>query len=238
VLQLWDSSAFEDKLSNESVKVAVQCLLAQEPALTSTLPDPVSKEEFLKIIVENGTVLHLKKRSESHDALYKRGVSTSNCTIILSGLFKVETGNDRIESECGPATAMATKALIGGPDGVEFVPDYTASLLSDTAKCLQINRISFQAILRMFEPSHPEKTRNTIDALLHRVGPKRMSSKRLVQSISVSANGSISSPTSTDVSRSTFDRKLFASSIRGRAYSDNASGGLVTVVSIDPDALN
>ena len=226
----------EDKLSNEAIKAAVQCLLSQAPALTATISDFASKEEFLKIIVENGTVLHLKQRGDGAEALYSRGVPTSTCTVVLRGQFKVETGDNKVQSESGPVSALAVTSLTGGADGAEFVPDYTVSLSSETAKCIQINRISFQAILRMFEPSHPEKTRNTLDALLHKAGPRRVNSRRLVHSMSQSMNGSITSPSPTSSQHYT-DRKLFATSIRGRANSANATGNLVTVVSIDQNSL-
>lgn len=180
IMRLWDTSAPPEELSAEEVKTVVSSLLAHAPSLVEGVNGPPSaKEDFLKLLVTNSAVLHLRQSRWGNEPLYSKGVPTNLCTVVLNGQFKVEDG-----TEAGPSTVLSTGAVTAS-EGSQYLPDQSVSLSSDTAKCLQVNQATFKATVRLYDPSNLDKSRAEIRALLlHRPHMLRKDSSRRLGSLS------------------------------------------------------
>lgn len=195
-LRLFDTAAPPDSLTAAEVTTVVASLLDDAPSVTQLVQGPnTAREGFLRLVVENSQVFHLRKsRSGDHnEALYSKGVSTSLCTVILDGHFRDEAGN-----EYGPSSVLCPSALVT-PGGSPFLPDCSVYLVSDTAKCLQINRPTFEAILRVYDGSNLAKTRAEVGAMLQQnkpVGPRMLRRDSSRRALSFTQSVTVTGPSS------------------------------------------
>ncbi len=76
---------------------------------------------------------------ESLDTMvYRKGIRSDICTIVLSGKLTVVAGKDEFRSEIGPWSVLAIRALLDST----YTPDFSAYVSSRSCRCLRIHRIS------------------------------------------------------------------------------------------------
>jgi hypothetical protein len=89
--------------------------------------------------------------AHSGDYLYTRGKPTSTCTVILNGNVTVLAGADSFKVEATAWSALGGAALAphddSATDSVEFVPDFSAYISSDSLRCIRITRASVFALM-------------------------------------------------------------------------------------------
>ena len=84
--------------------------------------------------------------------LYKHGVPTTKFTLILQGKVEMEVGDDNIETELGPWSVIAQRAISQNPaessiaDVKPYKPDFTAVAIAPY-RLVQIDRVDFLAAL-------------------------------------------------------------------------------------------
>jgi hypothetical protein len=93
--------------------------------------------------------------------LYTRGVPTSKCIFILSGVVNVFSGDDEFKTTLGPWTVIGQHCL-QDPESPAFTPDFTAVVASRKVKYLSLkadldsNRnIDHQSIIALEDHSNP-----------------------------------------------------------------------------------
>ncbi|KAF4686038.1 Metal transporter cnnm2 [Perkinsus olseni] len=68
--------------------------------------------------------------------IYRRGVETDVCCIVLTGRLAVLAGHDKFRSEAGAFSVLAVEALLH--DG--YAPDFSARVGSEKVRCIKISR--------------------------------------------------------------------------------------------------
>ena len=88
-------------------------------------------------------VVCLHKDSTQHtpgaeDVIYRRGKPAQACTLIISGKVEVLAGSDGFRSEMGPFAVLGADALLVKDGGGGYVPDFTATVSSESLRFLRI----------------------------------------------------------------------------------------------------
>ena len=155
-LQLLDAKLHSDRLTSEEIKAVAAHLVTNLPQMRHLVGLSDGQEgdgsesrrqslpgELLAVVSELAavsTVVELRRKSTDllapvqEDLLYRRGKVANSCVLVMSGKIAILAGKDAFRSELGPWTAIAADSLIL-PDG-EYVPDFTAFVVSDTARVL------------------------------------------------------------------------------------------------------
>ena len=155
-LQLLDAKLRSDRLSSEEVKAVAAHLVTNLPQMQQlvglsdhSMDDgmdsrrtslPAAELALVSELAAVSTVVELRRKSTDllapvqEDLLYRRGKVANSCVLVMSGKIAVLAGKDAFRSELGPWTAIAADSLML-PDG-EYVPDFTAYVVSDTARIL------------------------------------------------------------------------------------------------------
>ena len=84
----------------------------------------------MRAIINRSSVLELARKAPEgvpplpDDVLYRRGKTSTFCTLVLSGKLVVLAGKDAFRAEAGPWTVLGAEAL-NVPEG-DYIPDFTA----------------------------------------------------------------------------------------------------------------
>lgn len=94
-------------------------------------------------------VRHVEKAANGGEStpsitLYKRGVTTQDALLVISGRLHITAGDDEFVSEAGPWTLLAVKALT---DDL-YSPDFTARVVERPARLLRVRRRLYRRMVR------------------------------------------------------------------------------------------
>eukprot|EP00173_Palmaria_palmata_P004403 Plantae.Rhodophyta-Palmaria_palmata.ctg5911.p1 GENE.Plantae.Rhodophyta-Palmaria_palmata.ctg5911~~Plantae.Rhodophyta-Palmaria_palmata.ctg5911.p1 ORF type:complete len:481 (-),score=110.70 Plantae.Rhodophyta-Palmaria_palmata.ctg5911:206-1618(-) len=76
--------------------------------------------------------------------IYKRGVTSQDAFLVISGRLEITAGDDGFVSEAGPWTLLGMRALT---DDL-YAPDFTAQILERPARLLRISRRLYRKMMR------------------------------------------------------------------------------------------
>ena len=99
--------------------------------------------EAVRELVRRGMLVELKRKStnavkpELEDIIYRRGIPTTFCTLVLNGKVTVVAGRDEFSVELGPWSILAADSLISGDH--MYSPDFQAHLTSETARVVRLS---------------------------------------------------------------------------------------------------
>jgi CRP-like cAMP-binding protein len=175
-LQLLRGKLGDDKLSLEEIQAISSHLLANVPQFEEILrkssprnADAKLLKEELQVLLTHSQVIAAerssddgmisRKQSSEEDTLFRRGESTNRCVLVLSGKVVVYAGRDEFRSELGPWSLIGIDALAQD----SFVPDYSASVLSESIRYVIITKESLRA-LADGRPLKPERRRGSATA--------------------------------------------------------------------------
>ena len=155
-MQLLDAKLHSDRLTSEEIRAVAAHLVTNLPQMQQLvgLSDyqmdngtdsrrtslPGEQLALVSELAAVSTVVELRRKSTDllapvqEDLLYRRGKVANSCVLVMSGKIAILAGKDAFRSELGPWTAIAADSLML-PDG-EYVPDFTAFVVSDTARIL------------------------------------------------------------------------------------------------------
>ena len=100
-----------------------------------------SQGEGIKLL-NRSSVLELARKAPEgvpplpDDVLYRRGKTSTFCTLVLSGKLVVLAGKDAFRAEAGPWTVLGAEAL-NVPEG-DYIPDFTAYIESDHVRVVRV----------------------------------------------------------------------------------------------------
>lgn len=136
-LRLLNSKMIDEKLSDAECAAVVAHLVANVPEVMAICKDNV---KTVQALVEGATVLNLKRHSENplrpaqEDFLFKRQKISNSCLLVLNGKMQILAGKDNFRSELGAWSLLGCDALAG-----EFMPDFSAYVLSDTLRGIRLS---------------------------------------------------------------------------------------------------
>lgn len=136
-LRLLNSKMMDEKLSEAECAAVVAHLVANVPQVMAACKDDI---DCVRELVQRGTVFNLKRKSVNpllpthDDYLFKRLKISSSCILILNGKLQILAGKDGFKSEIGAWSILGTDALSG-----DFVPDFTAFVISDSLRGIRFS---------------------------------------------------------------------------------------------------
>ena len=102
--------------------------------------------DAVRELVRRCTVIELRRKSDNalkpahEDLLYRKGIPSTYCTLILNGKITVITGRDEFHIEVGPWSILAPDCLIL-PEG-QYQPDFIAYISSETVRVVRLSIFS------------------------------------------------------------------------------------------------
>lgn len=102
--------------------------------------------EAVRELVRRGMLIELRRKSDHalkpspEDILYRKGVPTSFCTLILSGKITVVTGRDNFSIDLGPWSIIAADCLVMMQS--QYFPDFVAYIASDSVRAVRLSIFS------------------------------------------------------------------------------------------------
>jgi len=104
-------------------------------------PAAMSTTALRRLVQRCSLVAILQEQVNLGRYVYVRGVSTSQCCLLLHGRLQIRAGHEGFLSEVGPWTTLGISAL----DDPNYRPDFTARVL-EPARILVITRGDLQAV--------------------------------------------------------------------------------------------
>jgi len=99
--------------------------------------------DSVRELVRRGMLVELKRKSdntikpEPEDIIYRRGVPTTFCTLILNGKITVVAGRDEFSVDMGPWSILAADSLISGD--AQYSPDFVAYVSSESVRAVRLS---------------------------------------------------------------------------------------------------
>jgi len=142
-LRLLDSKIVDETLSEEEVKAVTAHLRTNHGQAVDLLSD----KQLTRMIAETPVTELAEAEMEvgmdlPDDVLYKKGVPSDVCTLILGGRVTVLAGSDNFKSDVSSWAVLASTALANA----NYVPDFSA-YVSEKCRCLRLTRARFTAAL-------------------------------------------------------------------------------------------
>ncbi|CAM9806339.1 unnamed protein product [Ascophyllum nodosum] len=141
-LQLLNANANKSSLSTDEAKAVSSHLMANVPQFKDV------KIEHVEAIIAASPVVDIYKEAQGRTAepvpaevLYRRGRTSTMCTVILTGKVVVLAGKDGFQSDAGPWTVLAADALV--EDEGLYKPDFSAHAGSEHLRCIRISKATF-----------------------------------------------------------------------------------------------
>ncbi|CAM9396109.1 unnamed protein product [Scytosiphon promiscuus] len=149
-LQLLNANADKAMLSTDEAKAVASHLIANVPQQFEGV-----NVSHVESIIAASPVVEVNKgdkhmgRAEPAPAevLYRRGRTSTMCTLILTGKVVVLAGRDGFRSDAGPWTVLGADALV--EDEGAYKPDFSAHAGSERLRCVRISKASFDTITSM-----------------------------------------------------------------------------------------
>ncbi|CAM9989171.1 unnamed protein product [Ectocarpus fasciculatus] len=156
-LQLLNANADKSALSTDEAKAVASHLMANVPQQFEGI-----NVSHVESIIAASPVVEVNKedthtgRSEPAPAevLYRRGRTSTMCTLILTGKVVVLAGRDGFRSDAGPWTVLGADALV--EDEGAYKPDFSAHAGSERLRCVRISKASFDTVMSMSKQEEEE----------------------------------------------------------------------------------
>ncbi|CAM9598856.1 unnamed protein product [Ectocarpus sp. 12 AP-2014] len=156
-LQLLNANADKSALSTDEAKAVASHLMANVPQQFEGI-----NVSHVESIIAASPVVEVSKedkhtgRSEPAPAevLYRRGRTSTMCTLILTGKVVVLAGRDGFRSDAGPWTVLGADALV--EDEGAYKPDFSAHAGSERLRCVRISKASFDTVMSMSKQEEEE----------------------------------------------------------------------------------
>jgi hypothetical protein len=152
-LRLLNSKMIDEKLSPSECAAVLAHLVANVPEVMAVCKENV---KLVEALVENATVINLKRHSKDptrpspDDFLFRRQKLSNSCVLVLNGKMQILAGKDSFRSELGAWSVLGLDALSG-----EFVPDFSAYILSDSLRGIRFSTEAVTNIIAKEEGSLP-----------------------------------------------------------------------------------
>eukprot|EP00903_Cladosiphon_okamuranus_P010078 g9546.t1 len=145
-LQLLNANADKSVLSTDEAKAVASHLMANVPQFEGVSVDHVESIIAASPVVEvNREDKHMGRAEPAPaEVLYRRGRTSTMCTLILTGKVVVLAGRDGFRSDAGPWTVLGADALV--EDEGAYKPDFSAHAGSERLRCVRISKASFDTI--------------------------------------------------------------------------------------------
>ena len=185
-LKLLNSKISDDsRLGEDEVKAVAAHLLSNVLQVQQLFEMDM---DAVRELVRRSTVVELRRKSDNalkpahEDLLYRKGIPSTYCTLVLNGKITVITGRDEFRIDVGAWSILAPDCLIM-PEG-QYQPDFVGYISSETVR---IVRLSIYAVVDGADGDFP--------ALSRRKGELGLSTQRRVMGkrsgLSVSASMSL-----------------------------------------------
>lgn len=142
-LKLLHNKISDEHLSPDEVNAVTAHLMANVPQIKSAFG---TNAQAVQDLVRSSKVLNMKRltsevcragtKPQTEDMIYRRGKMSNAATLILNGRIGVQAGNEGFYSELGAWSCIAADAILE-QEGT-YIPDFTAFVISDTVRFLQI----------------------------------------------------------------------------------------------------
>ncbi|CAM9429313.1 unnamed protein product [Pylaiella littoralis] len=148
-LQLLNANADKCALSTDEAKAVASHLTANVPQFESVNVSHVESIIAASPVVEVSKEDKHMGRAEPapSEVLYRRGRTSTMCTLILTGKVVILAGRDGFRSDAGPWTVLGADALV--EDEGTYKPDFSAHAGSERLRCVRISKASFDTITSM-----------------------------------------------------------------------------------------
>ncbi|CAM9222366.1 unnamed protein product, partial [Hapterophycus canaliculatus] len=148
-LQLLNANADKAMLSTDEAKAVASHLIANVPQFEGVNVSHVESIIAASPVVEvNKGDKHMGRAEPAPaEVLYRRGRTSTMCTLILTGKVVVLAGRDGFRSDAGPWTVLGADALV--EDEGAYKPDFSAHAGSERLRCVRISKASFDTITSM-----------------------------------------------------------------------------------------
>ncbi len=139
-LRLLDSQLVSESLDAAELNAIAAHLRANVTPFAEKTKDLSNAE--VRAIINRSSVLELARKAPEgvpplpDDVLYRRGKTSTFCTLVLSGKLVVLAGKDAFRAEAGPWTVLGAEAL-NVPEG-DYIPDFTAYIESDHVRVVRV----------------------------------------------------------------------------------------------------
>lgn len=140
-LKLLNSKISDDiRLGEDEVKAVAAHLLSNVLQVQQLFEMDM---EAVRELVRRSTVVELRRKSDNalkpahEDLLYRKGIPSTYCTLILNGKITVITGRDEFRIDVGAWSILAPDCLIV-PEG-QYQPDFVAYISSDTVRVVRLS---------------------------------------------------------------------------------------------------
>lgn len=136
-------SSSSSGLSEEEVRAVAAHLLSNVPQVQQLFG---SDMDGVRELVRRGMLLEMRRKGESvlrpsnEDLIYRRGIPTTFCTLILNGKVTVKAGRDEFSVELGAWSIMAADALVMAES--QYSPDFVAFVTSDSVRMVRLSIFS------------------------------------------------------------------------------------------------
>jgi len=136
-------SSSSSGLSEEEVRAIAAHLLSNVPQVQQLFG---SDMDGVRELVRRGMLLEMRRKGESvlrpsnEDLIYRRGIPTTFCTLILNGKVTVKAGRDEFSVELGAWSIMAADALVMAES--QYSPDFVAFVTSDSVRMVRLSIFS------------------------------------------------------------------------------------------------
>ena len=136
-------SSSSSGLSEEEVRAVAAHLLSNVPQIQQLFAGDM---DGARELVRRGMLLEMRRKGENvlrpsnEDLIYRRGIPTTFCTLILNGKVTVKAGRDEFAVELGAWSIMAADALVMAES--QYSPDFVAFVTSDSVRMVRLSIFS------------------------------------------------------------------------------------------------
>ena len=137
--RLLNAEAEEALLSPEEVKALASHLMMN----ISVFRDSHFDKDCLRWILHQSHVMTI---DDPEKKIYEKGTPADFCIIVLTGRLEIKSGENEYRNDAGSLSVVAPEALLRET----YIPDFTATISSDRARMVVINKSTLHAACRVY----------------------------------------------------------------------------------------